>query len=142
VLGTEPEIVANYVETGQVKVIFWPVLNHGNPSLYSTVTAECIGQQDPAAFWAAHEFLFENQSALWGADRDYYVQTAVSLGADQATFEACYDGGEGLTRVLELDDLRRRAGIFNQPTFDINGQLFVGSQSFATFAQAIDAALP
>ncbi|MCA9917774.1 MAG: thioredoxin domain-containing protein [Anaerolineales bacterium] len=138
-LGTEPDIIANYVATGRVKLIFWPVLNHGDPSVYATLTAECMGQQDPNLFWAAHEFLFANQNALWGADRDYYVNTAVSLGADQATFEACYDGPDGLATVLELDAIRRQRSIFSQPIFDINGEIFVGAQPYEDFAAVFDA---
>lgn len=137
-LGTEPQIIADFVETGQVKVVFWPVLNHGDPSLYSTLTAECAGQQDPDLFWALHEHLFENQSALWGANRDYYVNTAVQLGADQAAFEACYDGQDGLAAVLELDALRRERGIFSQPVFDINGQTLAGAQPYDTFVQVFN----
>ena len=138
-LGTEPEIIANYVETGRVKLVFWPVLNHGDPSVYSTLTAECLGQQDSALFWAAHETLFANQNDLWGADRDYYVDTAVTLGADKATFEACYDGPDGIATVLELDRIRRQRGIFSQPIFDINGQVFVGAQPYEDFAAVFEA---
>lgn len=138
-LGTEPEIIANYVETGRVKLVFWPVLNHGDPSVYSTLTAECLGQQDPDLFWAGHAYLFEHQNELWGADRDYYVNTAVALGADQATFEACYDGPNGLETVLELDNIRRQRSIFSQPVFDINGEVFVGAQPYESFAAVFDA---
>lgn len=141
-LGTEPELVKNYVATGLIRIVFWPVLNHGNPSLYSTLASECVGQQDPGAFWQVHELLFENQRDLWGANRDYYVQTAVSVGVDQATFEACYDDPDNLAHVLSLDETRRQRGVYSQPTFDIGGQIFVGSQSFPTFVQAIQAALP
>ena len=133
-LGTEPEIIANYVESGEVKIVFWPVLNHGDPSVYSTLTAECVGQQSPEMFWEVHEQMFSNQFELWSADRDYYVQTAVSVGADQAQFEACYDGADGIATILELDRLRRDRGIFSQPQFDVNGQIFVGAQPYETFA--------
>jgi protein-disulfide isomerase len=139
VLGTEPDIIANYVETGRVKLVFWPVLNHGDPSVYSTLTAECMGQQDPDLFWVAHEYLFENQADLRRADREYYVNTAVSLGADQAQFEACYDGPDGIATVLELDNIRRQRGIFSQPIFDINGEVFVGAQPYDSFAAVFDA---
>ena len=138
-LGTEPDIIANYVETGRVKLVFWPVLNHGDPSVYSTLTAECMGQQDPDLFWAAHEYLFENQADLWRADRDYYVETAVSLGADQVAFEACYDGSDGIATILELDTIRRQRGIFSQPIFDINGEVFVGAQPYEDFAAVFEA---
>jgi protein-disulfide isomerase len=138
VLGTEPQIVQEYVETGKVKVVFWPVLNHGNPSFYSTLASECVGQQDPDLFWQVHEVLFEKQSELWSADRDYYVQTAVAVGADQAAFEACYDGAEAQAKVQELDDLRRERGIYSQPTFDINGTVQGGAPRFEIFAAVLD----
>ena len=140
-LGIEPQLIADYVAAGQVNIVFWPVLNHGNPSVYSTLTAECAGKQDPALFWAAHALLFERQNDLWPADRDYYVSLAESLGADRAAFEACYDGGDGLAQVMALDKARLARGIFGQPTFDVNGQVFAGLQSYETFQAAIDAAL-
>lgn len=135
-LGNEPQLIEEYVKTGQVQLVFWPVLNHGNPSTFSTLTAECIGQQSPDAFWVAHHLLFENQGQLWSADRDYYVKLAVEVGVDQATFEACYDGPAGLETILELDALRRQRGIYSQPFFDINGELLGGYQQFDTFAAA------
>ncbi len=141
-LGTEPRIIADYVETGQVKIVFWPVLNHGNPSVYSTLAAECVGQQDPALFWAAHAVLFERQDDLWSAGRDYYVTLAEELGADRAAFETCYDDGSGLAQVRALDDARLQRGIFGQPTFDVNGQVFAGLQSYELFQANIAAALP
>lgn len=125
-----------------MKTIFWPVLNHGTPSVYSTITAECVGQQNIAAFWLVHDVLFENQRDLWNADRDYYVQTAVAVGVDQATFEACYDSPDTLSQVQKLDEIRRQWGIFSQPTFDVNGRIFSGAQPFSVFEEVITAALP
>lgn len=141
-LGTEPEIVESFVGTGQVKIVFWPVLNHGNASLYATLAAECIGRQSSDAFWEAHELLYVNQSELWGADRDYYVDVANRVGVDGATFEACYDGEAALSQVMALDELRRERGVFSQPIFDINGQLVGGAQPFSAFAEIIQATLP
>lgn len=141
-LGTEPEVIANFVDTGEAKIVFWPVLNHADPSVYSTLAAECVARQDIDMFWALHGALFANQSELWSADRDYYVNAAVGVGADRAAFEQCYDDGDALDHVLELDRIRRDRGIFSQPVFDVNGEVFYGSQSFATFAQVIENALP
>lgn len=138
--GTEPQLTAEFVETGQVRFIFWPVLNHGNPSVYSTLTAQCIGQQDPALFWQAHDQLFARQGELWSAGRDWYVTFAADMGADQAAFEACYDT-TGLDEVMALDALRRERGVFSQPTFDIGGQLMSGAPSYERFQQIINDAL-
>lgn len=141
-LGTEPEVVEAYVETGEARIVFWPVLNHADPSVFATLTAECVAQQDIDLFWEIHEVLFANQSELWTAGRDYYVNTAVSVGAERAVFESCYDSVEAMDHVLELDAQRRERGIFTQPVFDVNGQLLYGSQSFNTFSEVIEAALP
>lgn len=140
-LGTEPQVIQTYVETGQARIIFWPVLNHGDPSLYSTLTAECVARQDIDAFWEVHHRLFQNQSDLWGADRDYYIEAAAAVGVDPDEFASCYDGGDALDHVLELDETRRARGIYTQPVFDVNGEQFFGSQSFDTFAQVIEGAL-
>lgn len=141
-LGTEPEVLVKFVETGQLKLVFWPMLDHGDASLNSHAAADCIGQQSPDAFWQIHDQFFAEQEELWGADRDYFVQAAVNVGVDQATFESCYDSGEAHLRVTEQDRLRRERGIFNRPTFEINGQFLIGSQSFAVFEQFIQAAIP
>jgi protein-disulfide isomerase len=142
VLSAEKEIISNYVDSSQVRLVFWPVLDHGNASLNAHAAADCIGRQDVDAYWQIHDQFFLNQGELWGADRDYFIEAAVAVGVDQAEFEACYDSGEGHATVTELDSIRRNKGIFNRPSFDINGQLLVGSQPFEVFAQFIEAAQP
>ena len=140
-LGSEPEVVESYVEDGRVKLVFWPVINHGNPSVYSTVAAHCAGAQDPAQFWQMHNVLFENQRELWSAPRDFFVGTAVNLGLDQAAFETCYDSPDALAEVMALDSIRRDRGVFGQPTFDANGLVFAGAMPFEQFAAALDSQL-
>ena len=141
-LGAEPEIIKNYVEQGRVRIVFWPMLDHGNASLNAHAAADCVGRQDVDAFWLIHDQFFLFQADLWQADRDYFVNAAVAAGIDQATFEACYDSGTGHATVTELDSIRRNLGVFNRPTFTINDQLLVGSQPFEIFEQYILAALP
>lgn len=140
-LGTQPQVIETYVETGQMQLVFWPVLNYGEPSFNATLAAECVGRQDVEAFWELHRILFENQSELWGAGRDYYVQAAQQVGVDGEAFGACFDGEEARDHVQVLDETRQARGIFSQPVFDIEGQLLHGSQSFETFAEVIDGAL-
>ncbi len=115
--------MSNYVETGLMQVVFVPVLNHGNPSVAASVSADC----------------YEEQDQLWSATRDYYVNTAVAIGADRATFEQCYDDGSGLARVQALDALRRERGITSQPVFDVNGVITAGlGNLFPTINGVID----
>lgn len=140
-LGTEPQLIADYVEDGRVRLVFWPVLNHGDPSVYATLTAHCIGQQNADAFWDVHNLLFENQRELWSASRDYYVNVATSLGVDQAAFERCYDDGTGLAEVLALDEARKQRGVYGQPTFELEDTLYGGAPPYEVFTEMLDAAL-
>jgi predicted DsbA family dithiol-disulfide isomerase len=109
------------------------MLDHGQSSVNAHAAADCIGRQDVDAFWTVHDDFYENQGQLFGAGRDFFVQTAVNAGLDQVAFETCYDSGDAHTRVQNLDARRREMGIFNRPSFDINGQLLVGSQPFSVF---------
>lgn len=140
-LGTEPQVIEEYVDSGQVKIVFWPMLDHGRPSLDSVAAAQCLGLQNPDLYWTAHDVFFENQSQLWNAGRDWYVDTAVALGADQSAFESCFDGGEAHAFVTQLDEARRRQGIRQRPTFDLNGFLFFGNVPFNVFESYIEDAL-
>lgn len=140
-LGTEPQIVEDYVQAGDVRLVFWPLLDLGTGSERSAVTAECVGRQDPALFWQIHELLFEHQSDLYRAERDYFVNMAVEVGADQAAFEQCYDDSDTLAVLRELDALRRERGIVGRPTFDINGEVFSGLPPYEQFQAVIDASL-
>lgn len=140
-LGTEPDIIANYVDQGLLRIVFWPMLDHGNASLNAHAAADCVGRQSADAFWLVHDQFYANQDDLWQAGRDYFVAVAIGAGVDQAAFEECFDNGTGHATVTELDSIRRGLGIFNRPTFYINDQLLVGSQPFGVFADYIEAEL-
>ncbi len=141
-LGTQPDLVREYVETGILRIVFWPVLNHGNPSLYSTISFECAGRQDINLAWELHDRLFQNQRELYAADMDYYVNLAAEVGADSETFRACYTSQEALDLVMNLDRIRQERGVYGQPIFDINGQgVLLGSQPFDVFAGVIEQVL-
>jgi protein-disulfide isomerase len=137
VLGAEQDIIANHVLSGQVRIVFWPILDLGPNSENAAVTAFCAGEQDPALFWATHNTLFENQSSVYSAGREFFVDTAAALGLDGPAFAACYDGETTRALVRQLDEARRDAGIHQRPTFDLNGQRFIGAQPYETFAAAI-----
>lgn len=136
-LGAEREIVANHVQTGQVKLVYWPMLDLGPNSENAAAAAFCAGEQDPAKFWEAHHALFDGQRSVYLARRDYFVALATGLGLDVAAFEACYDGDEMRATLAQLDSARRDVGVTQRPTFDLNGQRVLGAQPYETFAGII-----
>ena len=140
-LGPEKEIISNYVDNGQVKIIFWPIVDFGPGSMNAQAAADCVGRQSADAFWNVHDRFFENQRELSSADDAYFAAIAESVGVDVAQFAACYSSGEAHGHITALDSQRREAGIRQRPTFDINGQQLFGAQPFAVFAEVIEAKL-
>ena len=141
-LGIEPDIVADFVAAGAVELVFWPVLNHGQPSVNATLANHCLGIENPAAFWPMHHALFEQQDALWRADYGFYLELALSFGADADTFAACYGSDEAIRTIQSLDRIRQERGVFGQPYFEINGNLFAGAPPYEVFADVLRAAAP
>lgn len=136
-LGTEPALKEQYIKTGQVRLVFNPVLNHADRSYQTHQAAECAGEQ--GQFWQFHNVLFENQNSFWSGDiRATIKQLAAGAGLDTARFNACLDEQRYLDLVLAQDELRRQRGIRGQPVFDINGQFLVGAQPFEAFAAIIE----
>ena len=127
-----------YVITGQLKFIFWPVLNHGDASFNATKAVECVAQQDMDAFWQMHAAVFAEASGLYRAGRPFYRDLAVEFDVDGPTFEACYDDPATAAFVVGLDEVRRERGIVGQPVFDIGGQILFGNQPFPTFVEVIE----
>lgn len=142
-LGLQEELIEQYVATGQVQIVFWPVLNHGAASLYATVTMECAGQQSAELAWRVHRQLFEQQNNLYGFGRADFIELAVAGGAERDPFAACYDSEEALNTVRALDQRRIERGVFSQPYFEVNGTLLAGTgQLVDTLEAAVAAAQP
>ena len=138
-LGTEPLLLENEVANGDAQIIFWPVINHGNPSVYATVAMECAGQQDLESAWDMHNQLFNNLTALYSADLEFYIGMANNLGLDQDQFVACYGDQATVDHVMALDTIRRERDITGQPIFDIAGEGYlIGAQPYEVFVEAIE----
>jgi protein-disulfide isomerase len=141
VFNTEPAIIDTYVSSGQVRLAFRPVLNHGERSLRTTEAALCAAQQD--RFWEMHELLFVRQADVWATSEAEQIPLmqgyAAELGLDQAAFDACIAEGAALEQAIAWDAEQRTRGITSQPIFEVNGQRLFGAQPFAAFQQAIEA---
>ncbi len=129
-----------YIKTGQVQLLFNPVLNHGNRSLQTHQGAECAAEQ--GQFWEFREFMFENQGSLWSGDVQETVKFLASeMGLDTAAFNACLDEQRTLPLIQAQDNRRIERGIRFQPSFEINGEFLLGSQPYSVFEAAIESKL-
>lgn len=136
-LRVEPEIIQNEVAAGEVQLVFWHVLDHGQ-SAQAHQSAECAGQQDPLAFWRMHDTLFERQGELWNLENATLVAIAGELGLDTASFESCLSDQSIIDKIARMDQERRAAGIRLRPSFDVNGQIIQGAIPYDSFAQLFD----
>lgn len=132
-LQVEPEIIANYVASGDVSLSFRHMLDHGDASLRGARAAECAGQQSPLGFWQMHDLLFERQGQIWSANDETVVQWGTELGLDGDAMRACLADPTVTDKVNRLDQARREQGISRRPTFDLNGRIIEGALPYEQF---------
>jgi protein-disulfide isomerase len=140
----EPRLVATFVETGKVRLVFRDLPFLGEESAWAAVAARLAEQQ--GKFWPYHDYLFANQLGenvgSYAAERLKLIATAVGL--ERSAFDA------GLTvaaaRTLygqikaESDADAARLGIRSTPTIVVDGKP-LGGYDWATVEAAITAAL-
>ena len=140
-LGPGEEIINRYVADSQVRFVFWHNLDGFETATSLHVAAQCLGQQDPALFWQAHDYIYNNQRALFSVDRAGLTAIASAVGGDTGAFDACVDDGSGRQQTEAIDDITKSRGIRSRPIFDIEGTQLFGAQPYETFARVIDEAL-
>jgi protein-disulfide isomerase len=142
---TFPQVIANYVETGQVLYVFRDFPLPGQPqSPLAAEVANCAGKMgDGSTYWAMHDVLFERQTEWSGKGnaKDIFKGYAKALELDETAFGQCLDS-RATRDQAEADVAEGIArGVRGTPTFFVDGQPLVGAQPYSVIAQAIDAAL-
>jgi protein-disulfide isomerase len=144
-LETEPQLKQEYVDKGQVRLVFkhFPLPSHPHAAA-AAEAAECASQQ--GKFWEMKDLLFEKNDE-WGSGSDQatlFEGYAKDLGLDAAAFAACYANGDGRLRWQLDQALGQSADVNGTPNFFIirmadRAALPVpGFIEFAQFKQAID----
>ena len=145
---TLPQILQQYVDTGKVRYVFksFPLESIHQNAFSAHVAASCSGEQDQ--YWAMHDRLFANQSALGAAERAGHAE---AVGLDTARFNECLESGRHSDAVRADITSGQEIGVRGTPTFLIGrtadgGQfepasVLVGSQPYPAFQQAIDGLL-
>jgi len=140
---TFPQIMADYVDTGQVRYVFMDFpLNSIHPQAQlAAEAARCAGDQD--AFLEMHQALFGRQDE-WSGRGDageVFISFAGELGLDEATFRQCLESGQ-YTAAVEADLAQGISlGINGTPAFFLNGNFVSGAQPYSVFQGAIESLL-
>jgi len=98
--------------------------------------SECARDQDK--FWEYHDRLFDQQDSI---SEVLFSQLAQQLGLSISQFNQCL--ASGAKKSVVQTDLAEAQSLMisGTPTFFINGQRFVGVQSYEELQQIIDQAL-
>ncbi len=138
---TAPQIEAEFIKSGKVRIGYWPMAFLGEESLWAAEAGECAADQEK--FWEFHDKLFasqngENQGAF---TKDNLKQFAADIGLDTAAFNDCLDSGKYTQAVQEQTGTANELGVRSTPAFIINGMPLMGAQPFSVFQELIETAL-
>jgi protein-disulfide isomerase len=137
---TLPQIKAEYIDTGKVKLVYrdFPLSSHPN-AIPAAMAAECFREQtDDEGYYQYHDMIF----AGGAINRDKLVNYADQLGADVEEFGECVDSEKYLEEVQKDFEDGQKAGITGTPGFIINGETIIsGARDYSEFQAAIEAAL-
>jgi protein-disulfide isomerase len=84
-------------------------------------------QQGQDKFWAYHDVLFNNQSAL---DQDSLVKYAEQAGLDMAKFKADLEKGAGKNIIARDTQEGGKAGVGGTPSVYVNGFKYQGPRGY------------
>ena len=141
---TLPILKAEYIDTGQVRYVFWDFpLDRIHPHARKAAEgAHCAGEQ--GKYWEMHDVLFRNQKSLHVEQLKIYAR---SLGLEAATFETCLEQGTYAAGVQKDYEDGIAAGVQGTPGFfvgktrtddTIQAVAFKGAQPITAFRQVIN----
>lgn len=134
-----PQIKANYIDTGKVRMIFREFA-FNQVGIRAAMIARCLPADKYYDFTQA---LFDTQTT-WAeaADSDTLIQQMAGFsGMSFDQYGACVGNQRLLNHILQMRvDATNNFEINSTPTILIQGSLerIVGAQPYATFAEAID----
>ena len=135
---TRPIIMTEYVEEGEINMIFIDTQLTKNIPLGS-FASYCANDQKK--YWDYHSMLFQN-SIENEIDVNLLKQFATELGLDVDSFEECLDSGKYENKIKFSTYEAKKNGINKLPTFiiidsDGNYEKISGFQPFSIFEEKI-----
>ncbi|ELY50202.1 DsbA family protein [Natronolimnohabitans innermongolicus] len=150
---TLPDLVSEYVESGEVRLVFVVLPFFGADSMTAAVASKCVWEQvresDPSTYWDWHAAVFAEQgerNSGWASTDNLLEITASVPDVDADELEACLeDDRPSLEESVDADAEQARSfDIRGTPTFvvfdpetEAAGTL-IGAQPPERFSDAIE----
>lgn len=143
--GALPQIVNNYVDSGQVKLVWkdFPLTRIHPWAEDGAVAMECVYREGgDEAFWPVKDKVFNNQRSInTGNVNDKIVGWAAEEGVSESAVRSCIENGDAQQEVQSDISEGRNLGVSGTPTVFVNDQKLVGAQPFSQFQSAIESQL-
>ncbi len=139
---TQPEIIKEYVDTGQLRIEWRDLPVLGGTSMNAAVAARAAGEQ--GLFWQFNEAVYAGAPEKGKADlsEKALLAFAQQIGVpDMAKFALDMNSPELTSKVQADLSEGTQLGLNSTPTFVINNEAIPGAQPMEIFSQVIDAAL-
>jgi protein-disulfide isomerase len=137
----EPQIVNNYIATGEVQLTFHDFAFIGPESTQAAIGGLCAADQ--GKFWPYHDYVYANQGTEnSGVLSDSRLEAiAGAVGLDVSKFTTCLGSSANQQEVQKEAQQAQSMGITGTPTLYVNGTKVSNALDFPTVQAAIDAAL-
>ncbi|MFE0426207.1 DsbA family protein [Streptomyces sp. NPDC058953] len=137
---TEPELIEEYVEKGDLRIEWRNFPIFGEPSENAARGAWAAGQQ--GKFWEFHAAAYAKGAKEKGFSADRVKMLAEEAGVpDLDRFARDMDGDEARKAVKRDQDEAYALGATSTPSFLVNGRPIAGAQPKETFTDAVEEAL-
>lgn len=146
-LGTLPQIIENYVDTGKVKIVMMDFTFLGNDSVDAAVYSRSVWKLYPDQYFAWRTAMYvaqdEEGDQGFGDAASIDKLNATIAGIDAAKVAADVKANESAYKAAADADRAeaQKAGVNATPSFVIGTQVIQGAYPYANFQAAIDAAL-
>ncbi|WP_372870043.1 DsbA family protein [Planomicrobium okeanokoites] len=122
-----PQLVEDYVNTGEVEFAYINVFFHGNESVLGSLAAESVFEHSPEAYWDFHKALFaaqpvEDHDAAWIKPEKVLEVASAFSAIDQAQLQEDIEEVAQQEELATDEALVEEAGVTQTPTIEINGQ--------------------
>jgi len=139
-----PQLVEDYVLSGDVKFSYVNVLFHGNESVMAALGAESVFKQDPKVYWDFHKKVFAEQPEVSNHD-DAWVTTEKLLEVasefptiNQEQLKQDVDQALAADQVTIDEELYKKHKVSQTPTININGITIEDPFDYEAIKEVID----
>lgn len=142
-----PQIIANYVNTGKLKIVFKDYAFLGPDSQTLGTYARAVWEAAPTQFYAWHKAIFDNQgkeNSGWATQAKITAITSKVLGATLSAQVTQLVASKGNQYQQSIDADKAEAtkfGVQGTPAAIIGTQLVTGAEPYAQFQTVIDSEL-